>query len=111
MPRIVEDRDAEDVRKHALEHGDSEDEQQPEVPGRVLQPEGELQHGEPQGDQSTMKRPPTASVEELELQTRLDQIGDQVPQTPEVFSEMVDDSAIEEPSAKHRPAKAGGQAS
>ena len=102
MPKIVEDRDAEDVRKHALEHGESEDEQQPEVPTEVQQHAGELQQEEPQREQTTMKRPPTASIEELEMQSQLEQIGDQVPQTPEMLTEMVDDSAIEESSAQRR---------
>ena len=107
LPRLVEDQEAEDVLQHALEHGDSEDEQpqlqqlQDGDPGGQQQPE-QPSASEPQPERPVQKRPPTASIEELEMEERLREIGDQAPVTPEMDSELVDDLAVEPTSPQRR---------
>ena len=87
LPKIVEDKDAEDVTKHAEEHGDSDDEKQKPMELEVVR--------------ERMKRPPTASVEELELERQLEDIGDAVPATPDLREEeILDDREPEERSPK-----------
>ena len=92
LPRIVEDRDAED----ALEHGDSDDEIGTPVPL------GELGIGSSTNleQKATHKREASTNLEELEHDRALERIGDQAPQTPEELHEVFDDSGIPERETK-----------
>ena len=97
LPKIVKDIDAEDVERHALEHGDSEDEAGEPIPLA----DSHIGSSMDMEQKATQKREASTSLEELEHERDLERIGDQVPQTPEqLHAEVLDDSEILERETK-----------